>query len=489
MELFEDFEYSTQDNRGTTQLTLFKYRGNSKKITVPSFIRGIKVEYMLGTFENRGDMEEIILPKHLLQVDKFCFRACKKLKRLHFPKTIHSLLGKSFQDCISLEEVLLPRKKDLKFSPLLFENCPKLYNEEGFLYFNQRLLGYFGKDSHIIIPDGVTTVEPYAFFGCASIKQVFLPDSVTSLGCGAFLDCVHLQQIRLPNNLTSLILTFKHCTSLEEIHLPPQLKDLGQGTFYGCSKLKRVEWGTSLTNIHPYAFYDCHSLEVLSFPEGLQCIDESFKNCTALKEITLPGTLENIMEQSFSNCISLEEVKHREDSQETLEKLTIEQDNFTYTTGMQQRVLTQNLSIPPKIFHSFPARDREEYLLQQLTRWDVISQKERDYFIHLWKKEEKATRKNTKPVGAVSQKEEFIPSTAKELVFLKSTAKEMGIYFQEGCHLDLLELEEYLNHSIEEENTAETAILLEYKHKTFTKEEIAQWTHHRELLELGLEAE
>ena len=37
-----------------------------------------------------------------------------------------------------------------------------------------------------VIPDGVTSIGDWAFYGCTSLSEIKLPDGVTSIGNGAF---------------------------------------------------------------------------------------------------------------------------------------------------------------------------------------------------------------------------------------------------------------------------------------------------------------
>ncbi len=42
----------------------------------------------------------------------------------------------------------------------------------------------------ITIPNSVTSIGPYAFFGCSRLTSVTIPNSVTSIGSFAFYDCI-----------------------------------------------------------------------------------------------------------------------------------------------------------------------------------------------------------------------------------------------------------------------------------------------------------
>ena len=76
---------------------------------------------------------------------------------------------------------------------------------------------YANKDKieSVVIEDGVTSIGNYAFFSCASLKNITLPNSVTSIGDGAFLSCKSLISITLPNSVTSIgVYAFSECNSL-----------------------------------------------------------------------------------------------------------------------------------------------------------------------------------------------------------------------------------------------------------------------------------
>ena len=52
-------------------------------------------------------------------------------------------------------------------------------------------MGYKVIDGKVIIPDGVTKIEEWAFSGCSSLKSIEIPNSVTEIGASAFQGCIY----------------------------------------------------------------------------------------------------------------------------------------------------------------------------------------------------------------------------------------------------------------------------------------------------------
>lgn len=154
-----------------------------------------------------------------------------------------------------------------------------LYSKKG-----DRLICCPAGRRHLVIPEGVTEIEPRVF-SCCDIESVEFPDSLRIIGEGAFSHCDKLKSIKFGNGIEKIGSQnddegcfFAYCTELEEIEFPPSLKYLGQNAFYGCKNLKRV-----------------------MFNDGLMVIDkDAFNYCTNLKEVTLPYSLQEIGWHNFS---------------------------------------------------------------------------------------------------------------------------------------------------------------------------------------------
>ena len=125
-----------------------------------------------------------------------------------------------------------------------------------------------------VIPSGINTIEPHAFFGCKSLKSITIPDTVTYIGFSSF----------------------EGCTSLEEIVIPSSVTYIDSFAFRGCHALKKVVFQTtSIKEIDRGLFEDCLSLEEITVPEGVKIIrNKAFCGCKSLRSVKLPRSLERL---------------------------------------------------------------------------------------------------------------------------------------------------------------------------------------------------
>lgn len=149
-----------------------------------------------------------------------------------------------------------------------------------FKIINGRLLQYFGHDSVVEIPYGVTSIGDQAFYGCTGLTSVTIPNSVTSIGRGAFFRCTRLKSVTIPNSVTSI----------------------GCGAFSRCTRLKSITIGNGVTNIGEEAFYDCKNLTNITIPNSITSIEDyTFYNCSKLTSIKIPDSVTSIGSCAFMN--------------------------------------------------------------------------------------------------------------------------------------------------------------------------------------------
>lgn len=483
MNIFQDFEYEikkeiTQTGEGEparTYVVLHNYIGNATKVTVPSEIQGLPVLLLHNTFPKRTEMEEIILPNALERISFGCFSRCERLKKIHLPASMRYIGASAFEDCHSLEELTIEEGgndiSEWVLEMSVFSYCPKLYDEDGFILIRSHLLGYYGTETEVTIPDHITSIADYAFFRTKNLKTLNIPDTVTSIGVCAFQNCKDLEKINLPTGLTMLKgATFKGCTSLERIVFPENLTYIGHYTFSECSNLKEIHWGSALQTICGEAFLKCTSLEVLTFPEGLEEIKvSSFARCSNLKEIHIPASLTMMREKSFDHCDNLETILFA-----PREKWIHPQENrYPYTPKMRARFIEEGVELSPQVVLGFSKSEEWNYRLDQLAQWNRLGEDAKNLFRVEWKKKLSPNMKKGQ-------------NLLRNMVFLDGTAQEMSVYFNEGFHVELPELDHYLDYSIQEGNATETALLLDYKHKTYSKEYLEALKMRKEMLDMGL---
>lgn len=132
----------------------------------------------------------------------------------------------------------------------------------------------------VVIPEGVTTIGPYAFYCCYSLTTVSLPSTLTTIGYLAFGSCWYLDNVELPASLTSM----------------------GDGIFYNCYRLSSIEIPSGITTIGTRSFYQCFSLSSAILPEGVTLLGEgAFYGCAKLTSIDLPSTVTSIDYAAFMN--------------------------------------------------------------------------------------------------------------------------------------------------------------------------------------------
>lgn len=168
----------------------------------------------------------------------------------------------------------------------------------------------YRKGSGYTIPDGVTTILPYAFYLCFKLTSVVIPSSVTSIGNNAFANCSHLASVNIPDGVTDIgEYAFQICKSLSSVKIPGSISHISDGVFRSCDNLADVVISSGVTSIGRWAFDNCKSLVNIDIPDSVTTIGENaFYYCSSLANIKLPDSITDIDNYAFSYCESLESV-------------------------------------------------------------------------------------------------------------------------------------------------------------------------------------
>ena len=119
------------------------------------------------------------------------------------------------------------------------------------------------------LPEGLTYLGNYAFFGAAKLKSIKLPSTLTTIGLGAFDGCAGLTGIKIPSDVKTIKeAAFSGCTGLINVTIPDKVETLGQSVFGSCTQLTSINIPKSVKSMGAEMFGYCTALTCITFEPG-----------------------------------------------------------------------------------------------------------------------------------------------------------------------------------------------------------------------------
>ena len=359
----------------------------------------LQVSYMRPPWRSLvPSIQSIVIDDGITTIGDYAFCDCWNLKSVVIPNSVTSIGMSSFKDCLSLSSITIGDgvtsigEDAFSFCPLTSITIPKsvmsigkhafdgncftsISVKQGNTIYDSRAncnaiietemnMLILGCDN-TTIPNSVTSIGDYAFFGCRGLTSITIPNSVTSIGEYVFYNCLGLTSITIPNSVTSIVEgAFYNCSGLTSATISESITNIGNFAFIGCgltsivipkSVMKighsvygqckhlasiLVETGNvnydsrdncngiietatnmliqgcrttivpcSVTKIGYRAFWGCDSLTSISIPNSVINIEEeAFLSCNNLKTISLGEGVTFIGNYAFEACISLHRI-------------------------------------------------------------------------------------------------------------------------------------------------------------------------------------
>lgn len=242
----------------------------------------------------------------------------------------------------------------------------------------------------VVIPEGVTEIQKYAFYNCTGLREVAIPNDVKFIrenafynctklervvyektlatnsqsktylnryvyddngnfvfadgetpssltgtkveviGANAFAKCVNLDNMDLANVYAIGVRAFDGCTSLTHADLV-QLRNTGKEAFRGCTALESVEMGEN-TKLSYAMFAKSGIREVELYVKDTDIPEFCFALCPNLTSVTIHNDVVNIGKGAFSECHGLETVAILGDVDTIGEQTFYDSDKLTTLT-------------------------------------------------------------------------------------------------------------------------------------------------------------
>ena len=218
--------------------------------------------YVIDSNQEYYEVTEIVLSNNVTEVKKYAFSGFSRVTTLTLSKNVTKLNYFSFKGCTSLTTI------------------------------------NFDEESRL------TTIGESAFYGCGSLEYVNIPNGVETIEDYAFEECDLLTTINLPSTLKTIGEgVFKNNSSLTSISIPTGVSKIAEYTFSGCDSLATINLPSTLKTIEGYSFTSCAELEKLDIPSGVTSIgDFAFYSCDEIKSIRIPSTVTSIGIDAFDGC-------------------------------------------------------------------------------------------------------------------------------------------------------------------------------------------
>ncbi len=341
------------------------YYGGSAQGTPWGAERHIRGYFVDGDFVYSDDTKEkfveyigtdalVVIPENVKTIGFNAFRDNKGIVSVTIPSSVDSIERNAFYNCSGLTTVIIPESVSAIGDSAFYgidtiyygyggsaEGSPwgakyivrGNYYEGDFVYADEtkeKLIGYVGTDSVVVIPEYVKTIGDDAFRDHTELISVTLSDSVTQIGQNAFRNCSKLSSLTIPESVEYILNNafaginiivyngnaqgspwgakrhIKGIVSESGLVYSDETKETLIG-YIGTDSIVVIP--EHVKTISADAFQKNNIVTSVSIPNSVTDIyDGSFKLCTNLTSVTLPNSLKKIPNQLFKQCYKLESV-------------------------------------------------------------------------------------------------------------------------------------------------------------------------------------
>lgn len=236
-----DFDCTAENG----EVTITDYTGTREHVLIPSEIGGFPVTMLADKAFYEKHVTTVVVPDSVMEIGEACFSGDNYLVSLTLPDGLAELPPIALESCYSLMDFELP--KGLKtigagalqaifylthltipagvtdieqMNFLMMHGLEEVSVAEGSTSFTYdaengllmtadkaRLLHCFfhlAPQKEIILPEGMKTIDPFAFHYDVTVEKIVLPEGAETIGLLAFGICPKLTEIVIPQSVTAI---------------------------------------------------------------------------------------------------------------------------------------------------------------------------------------------------------------------------------------------------------------------------------------------
>lgn len=292
------------------------------------------LQYAKNLYVNGELITNLVIPEGVTVIPHHAFAKQKSIVSVSIPESLEVIQDLAFDGC-SISDVHLTNLSswcnvviyDMYDSPLCIADN---------IYINNELI------TQLVIPDDVTTINDFVFYGLKNITDITISSSVTAIGRYAFGYCRDLENVffNSPKLVSIESYAFSDCEKLLQLYIPDSVSHIGEGIIKNCYGLTRIslpscidflsaDFFGNLTNLEKIEIkqgntfyrsidgcvYDFSGKKLIRVPNNSSCFvivdgveeicDYAFSGCNLLKTVTIPNSVISIGSYAFYNCSSI----------------------------------------------------------------------------------------------------------------------------------------------------------------------------------------
>lgn len=384
-------------------------------------------------------------------IEESAFREADNIVSVTLPDSVLIIGSGAFFRCANLTTVIIP-ESIIRIEAYAFYECRKLTG-----------INTLGK---------ITQIHDSTFYGCAALTSITIPEGVTHIDDDAFQYCKNLASVKLPDSLEEIgSSAFAICTELVDISIPPNVRKIKYHAFEDCIRLSKITLPDTIRVIEKSVFASCAELAEIKIPDSIRVIEDSaFENCTALSEVTIPPSVTKISAFAFRGCHNLRIVTIQNDAVEIM-----------FNAFHHCKNMVTNFSI--KEWDRGWGINKSDYALHYMRNFEAGN----PFFENTKEENKRYIRHQLYHIlDKEAPGESYIPlfSDDEPPDFIRSDDTDVVLFLTNEIPLRIDEVEILLDKI--QGNIEATAILLDYRKRTFSEEFLEKYENDKLQKDLGL---